>query len=720
MPCCSTNDAAYCDVVLACRIGGTAYCPLNWHFTAEEAGSSSCGQRRQGDPRRSGPAGADPGCPAARHRRGSRWATPMKAGSPRKRPMAAPRPPRAGIWAIPPARRGAPRASGGTPSRPNAAPRSAPPWRRSSPRPSARRRDAGPWSRRRSITAHRASSCRTPWPKARSWSSSPASMPRGLALIERHRIGWPTWAHHVVRLLRLPRRCGIATDVASLRFVASTGAPARPSEAVMIAWLGPVIPRHSLDGNRHGPRRHQCRRLAQARTAGSPVGGATIRILDEGTGAAAGRDRPRLCPQPAIPTYSYHGRGAADRRPSSATAISAGDLAMSDARVSVPLRQASDWSSRRRQHLSPEIELALLRLPGVLDCACSGCRMPSMARPHAVVQPVPGHACRPRWLAEGSGAWIAGYNGARSIEVLADRRATQWHDRQAPAAGALLGRPAAGNLIPSPAETCRRQGEGYMREGLAGGCGETRTHAGSRKGWRHEDARLCRRLSWQGKGICAQGCVAAAAKPRTHPGQRKGGRMTQRRNQRECSPAAIALARPAPQPPPPSGPRTVADRILASSCPMPRRPTDQLGAFIADRLSPRARPDRRRREPAGGKHDHRHPGGGPGGRRRLHAADGLGREHGAEPDALPAAALRSGSRPQPARRRGRDAAAHGRAAVAAGADPAGVRRPGAQSDINVATEGVGQPDPPVGRALPLRRRQRMQNVSSRAARGGTR
>ncbi|RWA45986.1 hypothetical protein AU476_37500 [Cupriavidus sp. UYMSc13B] len=30
------NDPAYADVVHACRTAGCYYCPINWHFTAEE------------------------------------------------------------------------------------------------------------------------------------------------------------------------------------------------------------------------------------------------------------------------------------------------------------------------------------------------------------------------------------------------------------------------------------------------------------------------------------------------------------------------------------------------------------------------------------------------------------------------------------------------------------------------------------------------------------
>jgi long-chain acyl-CoA synthetase len=32
------NDPVYADVIHACRIAGTYYCPLNWHFTPSEIG----------------------------------------------------------------------------------------------------------------------------------------------------------------------------------------------------------------------------------------------------------------------------------------------------------------------------------------------------------------------------------------------------------------------------------------------------------------------------------------------------------------------------------------------------------------------------------------------------------------------------------------------------------------------------------------------------------
>ncbi|MGI5373249.1 AMP-binding protein [Streptomyces sp. CA-251387] len=32
------NDPVYVDIILACRIGGFSYCPLNWHFSPAEIG----------------------------------------------------------------------------------------------------------------------------------------------------------------------------------------------------------------------------------------------------------------------------------------------------------------------------------------------------------------------------------------------------------------------------------------------------------------------------------------------------------------------------------------------------------------------------------------------------------------------------------------------------------------------------------------------------------
>ena len=41
------NDPAFADVIHACRIAGTYYCPLNWHFTPSEIGFilADCGAR---------------------------------------------------------------------------------------------------------------------------------------------------------------------------------------------------------------------------------------------------------------------------------------------------------------------------------------------------------------------------------------------------------------------------------------------------------------------------------------------------------------------------------------------------------------------------------------------------------------------------------------------------------------------------------------------------
>jgi long-chain acyl-CoA synthetase len=141
---------------------------------------------------------------------------------------------------------------------------------------------------------------------------------RTLALIERHRL---THAYLVptmyVRMLRLPEATRRRYDLGSMRCVASTGSPCPPEvKRAMIEWWGPVF--------------HECyasseaglitvissaEALAKPGSAGRPIGGAVLKILDEaGRALLPGEIGLIYARQPAYTDFTYNNDAAARQR----------------------------------------------------------------------------------------------------------------------------------------------------------------------------------------------------------------------------------------------------------------------------------------------------------------------------------------------------------------------------------------------------------------------
>ncbi|HEY0394817.1 MAG TPA: AMP-binding protein [Candidatus Elarobacter sp.] len=393
------NDPLYADVIHACRVAGTYYCPLNWHFTPSELGFilADSGARAvigHGDllhaAREAIPAGV------------SVLAAGPGSAFPEYEAWLAEQPRYDGAPAVP---RGFMGYTSGTTGRPKGV--------RRLPVP-AGELDAQQAAMREVVRAVYGieDGCRTVL-SAPLYHSAPASIaqhtlvygerlvlaPRfdaeeTLRLIDLHRadVAYLTPTMYV-RLIRLPDDVWARYDLSSLRFVASTGAPCAPEvKRAIIARLGPVV--HETYASTEAgliTLATSADALARPGTAGRPVGAARIRILDDdGRPCAPGEIGTIYARQPAYADFTYHNLPEARRaieRDGLTTLGDAGYLDR-DGYLFVCDRSADMVLSGGVNIYPAEIEHALLRLPDVLDCALVG--LPDAEygeRLHAVIQP---------------------------------------------------------------------------------------------------------------------------------------------------------------------------------------------------------------------------------------------------------------------------------------------------------------------------------------------
>ncbi|HJY79340.1 MAG TPA: AMP-binding protein [Burkholderiales bacterium] len=201
---------------------------------------------------------------------------------------------------------------------------------------------------------------------------------RALALIERHRL---THAYLVptmyVRLLRLPESARTKYDLSSMRFVASTGSPC-PAEVkrAMIDWWGPVFNEaYAASELGYVTSISSEEALRKPGSAGRPAGEARIRILDE-----SGGELPRgqvgliYARQPAFPDFIYNNNPEARRDIERDGLISLGDMGFLDEEGYLYVcDRASDMVISGGVNIYPaEIEAVLAMMPGVRDCAVFG------------------------------------------------------------------------------------------------------------------------------------------------------------------------------------------------------------------------------------------------------------------------------------------------------------------------------------------------------------
>jgi long-chain acyl-CoA synthetase len=201
---------------------------------------------------------------------------------------------------------------------------------------------------------------------------------RALALIEQHRL---THAYLVptmyVRLLRLPAETKKRYDLSSIRFVASTGSPC-PAEVkrAMIEWWGPVF-NESYAASELGyvTAISSGEALRKPGAAGRPFGRATVRILDhDGRELPQGKVGLIYARQPAYPDFTYNNNPQARRQIERDGLLSLGDMGFIDEDGYLYVcDRASDMVISGGVNIYPaEIEAALAMMPGVRDCAVFG------------------------------------------------------------------------------------------------------------------------------------------------------------------------------------------------------------------------------------------------------------------------------------------------------------------------------------------------------------
>jgi long-chain acyl-CoA synthetase len=244
-----------------------------------------------------------------------------------------------------------------------------------------------------------------------------------LRLVQEHRIDTAYMVPIMyVRLLRLPREVRERYDLSSLRFIASTGSPCAPDiKKAMIDWLGPVI-NETYASSEAGLvtfiDAHDA--LTHPGSAGRPLLDAQVRILDKaGTPLPTGEVGLIYVRQPAYADFSYQGNDEARRQIDRDGLVTLGDMGYLDEEGFLYVcDRDSDLVISGGVNIYPaEIENELLKHPAVSDCAVLGIPDAEYGESlHALVEaPAAGPA-----LAGELQAWLkqrlAAYKVPRSIE----------------------------------------------------------------------------------------------------------------------------------------------------------------------------------------------------------------------------------------------------------------------------------------------------------------
>jgi long-chain acyl-CoA synthetase len=257
------------------------------------------------------------------------------------------------------------------------------------------------------------------------WLEPKFDAERTLELIARERI---THAYMVptmfARLLKLPQAVRARHDVSSMRFVISMGSPCAPEvKRAMIDWWGPVI-HESYAASEFGLVTFitGAEALERPGSAGRALPAAAVKILDR-----AGRELPAgevgliYARNRAYPDFTYTNNDAARRQIEREGLSTLGDMGYLDADgyLYVCDRDADMVISGGVNIYPAEIEAALVTMPGVADCAVFGIPDAEFGEAlAAAVQPQPGArleaAAVQAWLRER----LAGYKVPRVVEFM--------------------------------------------------------------------------------------------------------------------------------------------------------------------------------------------------------------------------------------------------------------------------------------------------------------
>ena len=199
-----------------------------------------------------------------------------------------------------------------------------------------------------------------------------------LRLIEEHRI---THLHMVptmfVRLLKLPDAVKRQYDVSSLEFVTHGAAPCSPAvKKQMIEWWGPVINEY-YGGTETGATvfHTAAEALKKPGTIGRPIDGVVLKVLDpEGRELGPNEVGELYMRAVGMTDFTYHGLDDKRREVERRGLITVGDIGYIDEDGYVYLcDRARDMVISGGVNIYPaEIESVLISLPGVKDCAVFG------------------------------------------------------------------------------------------------------------------------------------------------------------------------------------------------------------------------------------------------------------------------------------------------------------------------------------------------------------
>ena len=199
-----------------------------------------------------------------------------------------------------------------------------------------------------------------------------------LRLIDKHRVSHmhivPTM---FVRLLRLPEEVRRRYDVSSLRWITHGAAPCAPAvKRQMIDWWGPVVTEYygaTETGICVWHDSHEA--LRKPGTVGRVVEGAVLRIVDqEGREVRQGEVGEIYLRGPHISDFTYNNDDAKRREVALGDLVTVGDVGYQDEEGYVYLcDRKRDMIISGGVNIYPaEIESVLIQMPGVRDCAVFG------------------------------------------------------------------------------------------------------------------------------------------------------------------------------------------------------------------------------------------------------------------------------------------------------------------------------------------------------------
>jgi long-chain acyl-CoA synthetase len=248
-----------------------------------------------------------------------------------------------------------------------------------------------------------------------------------LQLIDRHRI---THMHIVpamfVRLLRLPDEVKRKYDVSSLRFVIHGAAPCPPDvKRAMIQWWGPVIYEYYGSTETGIVCVHNSEEaLTKPGTVGRVLEGSVLKVLDgDGKEVPTGEIGELYMRQSLLTDFTYHGDETKRREVGRGELVTVGDVGYVDADGYVYLcDRKRDMVISGGVNIYPaEIESALILMPGVKDCAVFGIPDEEFGEGLcAYVEPEAGVSLTPEAVRAFLGTRLAKYKIPKVVEFAAD------------------------------------------------------------------------------------------------------------------------------------------------------------------------------------------------------------------------------------------------------------------------------------------------------------